>query len=136
MKHEGVPPSQLMTAVMKTREAYAREVFDIERVRQLMWKEADAGHEMLHLTQDRPLRLQSTRAASKLIAWLAREGHRIDWKEIVPKDGDPDTRQYAELRIYWSKSFDMISVPAEKWLADAGVVRTDDGSDALPGLKR
>lgn len=133
MKHEGVPPSQLMTAVMKAREAYARELFDIERVRQLMWKEADAGHELLHVAQDKPLRLQSTRAAMKLIAWLAREGHRIDWKEIVPKDGDPDVRQYAELRIYWSKSFDMISVPAEKWLADTGVVKTDDGSDKLPG---
>jgi len=133
MKHEGVATSQLMSAVMKAREAYARDLFDIERVRLLMWKEADAGHEFLQVVQEKPLRLQSTRAAMKLIAWLAREGHRIDWKEIVPKDGDPDTRQYAELRIYWSKSFDMISIPAEKWLADAGYVRTGDGSDKLPG---
>ena len=133
MKHEGLPTTQLMTAVMKARESYAREVFDIDRVRQLMWKEADAGHEMLHVAQDKPLRLQGTRAAMKLIAWLAREGHRIDWKEIVPKDGDPDTRQYAELRIYWSKSFDMISVPAEKWLADTGVVKVDDGAGKFPG---
>ena len=136
MKHEGLPASQLMSAVMKTRESYARELFDIERVRHLMWKEADAGHEMLQLVQDKPLRLQGTRAAMKLIAWLAREGHRIDWKEIVPREGDPETRQYAELRIYWSKSFDMISVPAEKWLADAGYVKSDDGADALPGALR
>jgi len=133
MKHEGLPPPQLMSAVMKAREAYAREVFDIERVRQLMWKAADAGHEMLHLTQDKPLRLQSTRAAMKLIAWLAREGHRIDWKEILPKMGDVDTCQYAELRIFWSKSFDMISIPAEKWLADAGHVREGDGAAAMRG---
>ena len=133
MKHEGIATSQLMAAVVKAREAYARELFDIERVRQLMWKEADAGHELVHVTQEKPLRLQGTRAAIKLIAWLAREGYRIDWKEIVPKDGDPDTRQYAELRIYWSKSFDMISIPAEKYLADAGYVRPDDGSDKLPG---
>ena len=133
MKHEGLPASQLMESVMKAREAYARELFDIERVRLLMWKEAGAGHEMLQLVQDKPLRLQSTRAAMKLIAWLAREGHRIDWKEIIPKDGDPDTRQYAELRIYWSKSFDMISMPAEKWLADSGYVKPGAGADMLPG---
>ena len=74
MKHEGVATSQLMSAVMKAREAYARDLFDIERVRLLMWKEADAGHEFLQVMQEKPLRLQSTRAAMKLIAWLAREG--------------------------------------------------------------
>ena len=134
MKHEPLATSQLMAAVMKTREEYARAFLDIERVRKLIWKEAEAGHEMLRLVQDRQLRLQGTRAASKLIAWLARCDCRIDWKEVIPRDGDPDGHQYAELCIYWSKSFDMISVPAAKWLADSGIVRAGEGAEALPGL--
>lgn len=133
MKHEPLSTAQLMSAVMQTREAYARTFFDIERVRKLMWKEAEAGHEMIRLVQDRQLRLQCTRAASKLIAWLGRCGCRIDWKEVVPRDGDPDGHPYNELSIYWSKSFDMIAIPAEKWLADTGYVRADDGADTLPG---
>ena len=136
MKHEPLATSQLMAAVMKTREEYARAFFDIERVRKLIWKESEAGHEMIRLVQDRQLRLQGTRAAIKLIAWLARCECRIDWKEVIPRDGDPDGHQYSELCIYWSKSFDMISVPAEKWLADAGIVRPDDGADVLPGAQR
>lgn len=133
MKHEPLSTAQLMSTVAKTREGYAREFFDIERVRKLIWKEAEAGHEMLRLVQDRQLRLQGTRAASKLIAWLARCECRIDWKEVIPRDGDPEGHQYAELCVYWSKSFDMISIPAEKWLADAGYVKPDDGADAMPG---
>lgn len=133
MKHEPLATSQLMSAVAKTRDAYAREFFDIERVRKLMWKEAEAGHEMVRLVQDRQLRLQGTRAASKLIAWLARCDCRIDWKEVIPRDGDPDAHQYAELCIFWSKTFEMISIPAEKWLADAGFVKPDDGANTLPG---
>lgn len=133
MKHEPLSTAQLMSAVVKTRDGYARTFFDIERVRKLMWKEAGAGHEMIRLVQDRQLRLQGTRAASRLIAWLARCGCRIDWKEVVPRDGDPDGHTYNELCIYWSKSFDMIAIPAEKWLADTGYVRTDDGADTLPG---
>ena len=133
MKHEPLSTAQLMSAVMKTREDYARGFFDIERVRKLIWKEAEAGHEMIRLVQDRQLRLQGTRAASKLIAWLACCGCRIDWKEVIPRDGDPERHQYAELCIYWSKSFDMIAIPAEKWLADAGYVKPDDGANGLPG---
>lgn len=123
MKHETLCTAQLMSAVTKTREGYAREFFDIERVRRLMWKEAEAGHEMIRLVQEKQLRLQGTRAASKLIAWLARCECRIDWKEVIPRDSDPEAHQYAELTIYWSKAFDMISLPAEKWLADAGYVQ-------------
>lgn len=133
MKHDALATAQLMHAVTRTREAYARTFFDIERVRKLMWTEAEAGHEMLRLVQDRHLRLQGTRAASKLIAWLARCGCRIDWKEVIPDHGERDGHQFSELIIYWSKSFDMISVPAEKWLADSGYVRADDGAHVLPG---
>lgn len=133
MKHEAVPTSQLMATVWKTRELYAREHFDIERVRKLMWREAEAGHELLHLVQDRQLRLQGTRAAAKLMAWLGRCGCRIDWKEIGLRDGDRDGHKYNELVIYWSKSFDMISVPAEKWLADSGFVQVGTGSRVMPG---
>lgn len=133
MRHERLATAQLMSVVFRTREGYARSFFDIERVRQLMWKEAEAGHEMIRLVQDRQLRLQHTRAASKLIAWLARCGCRIDWKEVVPPDGDRDAHQYSELCIYWSTNFDMIAIPAEKWLVDAGYVRPGDGADTLPG---
>ena len=133
MKHEVVSTAQLMSAVMKTREDYARGFFDIERVRKLMWKESEAGHEMIRLVQDRQLRLQGTRAAIKLIAWLARCECRIDWKEVIPRDGDPEGHQYAELTIYWSKTFEMISIPADKWLADGGYVKDGDGAHDLPG---
>lgn len=128
MKHETISTAQLMTAVMKTREDFARGFFDIERVRKLMWKESEAGHEMLRLVQDRQLRLQGTRAARKLIAWLARCECRIDWKEVIPRDGDPEGHQYAELCIYWSKTFEMISIPAEKWLASVNYLSGKEGS--------
>lgn len=122
-----------MKVVQEAREAYARKVLDIASVGAAMKERAGKGFDWLQVRQDQPLRLQGTRAASKLMAWLARCGCRIDWKEMGSKDADPLVSPYSELCIFWSKSFDMISVPAEKWLADAGHVQADDGAVTFPG---
>ena len=133
MAHPVLPAAELMKVVHDAREAYARKAFDIAVVGAAMKERAGKGFDWLHVRQDQPLRLQGTRAATKLVAWLAQCGCSIDWNEMGTKDADPIVPPYAELCIYWSKSFDMISIPAEKYLADAGYVRGDDGSDKLPG---
>jgi len=135
MTHTPLPASDLMKLVAQTREGYAREVFDIAKVGAAMKERATKGFDWVQIQQSKPIRLQGTRAASKLIAWLASGACRIDWKEMPAREGDPISPQYqySELCIYWSKAFDQISVPAEKWLADAGIVKPDDGSNKLPG---
>lgn len=133
MKHEALAPDQLMAAVAQSREAYARQVYDIERVRRLMWQEAEAGEEMIQLVQEKKQRLQGTRAAMKLIAWLARCHCRIDWIEMQGADERGRLRHYAELCIYWSGNFNMLSVPAEQWLANGARVVAGAGSKRMPG---
>lgn len=135
MTHATLAAAELMKIVGEARESYAREVFDIAAVGALMKERSAKGHDWVQVKQSQPLRLQGTRAASKLIGWLARCQCRIDWKEMPSREGDPMSPQYqyAELCIYWSKAFDQISVPAEKWLVDSRFVRTEDGREELPG---
>lgn len=135
MTHATLAAAELMKIVGEAREAYARDVFDIAAVGALMKERAAKGHDWVQVRQSQPLRLQGTRAASKLIGWLARCECRIDWKEMPAREGDPMSPQYqyAELCIYWSKAFDQISVPAEKWLAESGHVQTGKGATRLPG---
>lgn len=137
MAHAELPAVELMTRVNQAREEFAREVLDIAKVAAVMKDRACKGHDWVQIQQTKPLRLQATRAARKLIAWLGRCGCRIDWKEMPAKEGDPMSPQYqyAELCIYWSNAFDQLSVPAEKWLADAGHVKTDAGAKVLPGAQ-
>lgn len=131
-----LPAKDMMARTIEVREAYAREVLDIGAVGMMIKERVAAGADWLHVRQKRPMRLQSTRAAHRLIAWLAREGYRIDWREVVPSDGDHETAQYAELRIFWSDRLQAVTVPAAKWIADNGYVATDAGSTVLPGAQR
>lgn len=116
MTHAQLAAADLMKLVNQAREDYAREVLDIARVAGLMKDRATKGYDWVQVEQNKPLRLQGTRAANKLLAWLARGGCRIDWREMAAQEGDPMVRQYqhAELCIYWSRNFDPISQAPEK----------------------
>lgn len=133
MTHAQLAAADLMKLVNQARENYAREVLDIARVAGLMKDRATKGFDWVQIEQNKPLRLQGTRAARKLLAWLALGRCRIDWREMAAQEGDPMVRQYqhAELCIYWSKAFDQISQPAEKWLADAGHAGATDAVELL-----
>lgn len=116
--------AELVKMTNAAREAQARVVFDIGTVGALMKERASLGYGWVQVRQTKPMNLRDTRAASKLIAWLARCGCRVDWMDMPAREGDPMSRhyQYAELCIYWDASFNAITSPAEKWLANAGSI--------------
>lgn len=133
MAHPVLPAKEMMAYASEVRERYAREVFDVAVIGALIKERASQGIDWLQVRQAKPMRLQATRAAMRLIGWLARGQYRIDWQEVVPAGGDHETAQYAELRIYWSDRLQAVSVPAERWLANGGHVVEDAGAETLPG---
>lgn len=120
MAHPVLSKDELIKLTGAAREAHARVVFDIGTVGAMMKERASLGYEWMQVRQTKPMNLKDTRAATKLIAWLAKCGCRVDWKEMPAREGDPmaPQYQYSELCIYWSKTFDAITMPAEKLLAD------------------
>ena len=121
MSHPALTHAELIKITNAAREAHARVVFDIGTVGALMKERASLGYGWDHARQTKPMNLRDTRAASKLIAWLARCGCRVDWMDMPAREGDPMSRQYqyAELCIYWEATFDPITTPAEKWLTES-----------------
>lgn len=122
----------MLARTLGVREAYARDVFDINTVGMLIKARVEAGDDWLQVRQQRAMPLQSTRAAATLIAWLAKNGYRIDWQNVPSPDGDRDGVGYSELKIYWSKRTEMVSMPAEKYLADIGYRVPDPGDAVMP----
>lgn len=146
MAHAPLPAKHLLVVTCEARESYAREFSDIGFVAGLIKSRAGAGFDWLQINQTRPINLQDTRAARKLITWLSRGEYRIDWKDVVPPEGDYQTTQYPELRIYWSDRMGAVTIPAAKWLTDlssteaaeghsTGFDREDSGN-CLKGLSR
>lgn len=131
MGHTVLDKADLMKLTTAAREAQARVVFDIATVGGLMKERASRGYEWVHVRQTQPMKLKDTRAAATLIKWLAKCGCRVDWKDIPAREGDPMSPlyQHAELYIYWSKAFDQITVPAEKWLNDTGIGATSSDGE-------
>lgn len=113
---------ELLKFTNAAREAHARVVFDIGTIGALMKERASMGYGWVQVRQTKPMNLKGTRAATTLIAWLAKCECRVDWVDMPAREGDPMIRQYqyAELCIFWDGVFDAITVPAEKWLSDAG----------------
>lgn len=121
MTHTALTHTDLVKITNAAREAHARVVFDIGTVGALMKERASMGYGWVQVRQTKPMNLKGTRAASKLIRWLAHCGCRVDWMDMPAREGDPMSRQYqyAELCIYWEASFDPITTPAEKWLTES-----------------
>lgn len=122
MSHPAITHADLIKLTNAAREAHARVVFDIGTIGALIKERASLGYGWVQIRQTKPMNLKDTRAASKLFEWLARCGCRVDWMDMPAREGDPMIRhyQYAELCIYWESSFNPITVPAGKWVSDAG----------------
>lgn len=113
-----LPATDMLSRTLDVREDYARELFDIGHIGMLIKKRAEQGADWVQIRQNRPMQLQHTRAVAKLMTWLAKNGYRVDWQDVVPQEGDREASTYPELRIYWSSRLQAVTVPAAKWIAD------------------
>jgi hypothetical protein len=79
----------LVKATKEAREKMAGDLFNLDRVRELVGKAAIDGHASLRLTQSAPLDLRSTDAAAKLEAWAASQKLRVEWvtRMVAGQDG-------------------------------------------------
>lgn len=94
----------IYTLAAKARERQAKELFDVDRVRQAIEDRAAEGYRDLRLAQAQPFDLSRSHPARQLENWLEENQYRYAWSPM-PAHADPLhsslSEEYRELVIFW-----------------------------------
>jgi hypothetical protein len=100
----------LKTASATAQDKLAEELFDPEKVLELLKKQAAQGFQTVEIAPDVPVKLAHCRATRKLVAILHRRGLQTGWDDRVMEPDDkrnPFSRRvkYRVLVISWDPNF-------------------------------
>jgi hypothetical protein len=101
-----MPVAELVAVMDDALERAAREVFDINRVSELMVEAAANGAWGMRIVQELPRDLRGTRAAAKLTGWLGDCGYQSRWIELPRQARNGQMAPHWELVVCWKGDVD------------------------------